>query len=189
MTDFEDVSPSEWYSEDVYFLSTTGVVTGYGDETYQPSGDITRAEFLTMLMRTLEEEGYASGDWSCWDCVSFSDVNYYDWYGRYVYSADELGIITGYDDGTFEPNALITRAEAVSMIVGALEVADINADIDSREMAEFTDVNSDDWYFEAVDTARRYHIVEGVTETTFEPMRNLNRAESAKMIRITLNVI
>lgn len=189
-TDFEDISDSEWYSEDVYYLASTGVVTGYYDGTFVPDNEITRAEFLTMLMRGLENKGYTNDlDWYCWDCDDFSDVDYYEWYGSYVYGAKDLGIIEGYDDGTFRPDNPITRAEAVTMISRVLDLAEISADFDTGNFTSFSDVADNDWFYGAVDTTRRYHIVEGVSATSFEPMRNINRAESAKIIRIALNII
>jgi hypothetical protein len=189
-TDFSDVEAQEWYGDDVYYLATEGIVTGYGSDTYEPSGDITRAEFLTMLMRVLEKKGYNSSlDWYCWDCDDFSDVYYYDWYGSYVYGALDLEIISGYEDGTFHPDELITRAEAVTMLNNALAVVDLDVDISEEELEDFSDVDQDDWYYSNIRTVRQYGIVQGATETTFEPSRNLNRAESAKIIRLTLELI
>lgn len=189
-TSFEDISVDEWYSEDIYYLASIGVVTGYDGETYEPGNEITRAEFLTMLMRGLENKEYINDlDWYCWDCDDFSDVDYYDWYESYIYGAKNLGIVDGYSDGTFRPDSLITRAEAVTMISRVLDLTEITADFDESNFSAFLDVDNDDWFYDAVDTTRRYHIVKGVSATSFEPMRNINRAESAKIIRTALNII
>lgn len=191
-TDFDDISTEDWYADDVYYLTSEGIVTGYEDETFQPSNEISRAEFLTMLMRALEEKGYFTDVcvkyWEC-DTDGFSDVNYYDWYGEYAYRAQAVGIIEGYEDGTFLPSNTITRAEASVMIANALNSAEVGDGYTTIDTLNFYDVDEDDWYYESILEAKQYEIIEGVTNTTFEPLRSINRAESAKMIRGSLEIL
>lgn len=190
--DFEDVPAEEWYGDDVYYLTTEGVITGYEDETYKPANEITRAEFITMMMRALEDKGYyvdqCASVYGCmWETGGFSDIYAEDWYAEYVYSAQMAGIVEGYEDGTFKPNNLITRAEAVQMVYNAIESVEIGAS--TVDAGDFSDVSESDWYYAAVRGTSEYAIVEGVEPGKFEPLRNINRAESARIIRKGLEII
>ncbi|MFA6528447.1 MAG: S-layer homology domain-containing protein [Candidatus Gracilibacteria bacterium] len=201
-TTFEDVSGGEWYTDDVYYLKTEGVVTGYEDGSFAPSNDITRAEFTTLLVRALREKGYltdvaASDSYESLfklidtDTYSFSfeDVSDYDWYADDLYIARENGIITGYEDGTFKPNEPITRAEAVQMIANCLDIVVIAENAGSYAIQEFPDVSGGQWYYDAVSEAQMRGIVSGTADGIFEPTRYINRAESAKIISQFMEVV
>ena len=85
------------------------VVTGVGDNNYEPNRNITRAEFATIIVRAL---GLAPGTGSS----GFDDVSTAGWYCGYINTAVDYGIVTGYGDGTFGPNEPITREQAMTMI-------------------------------------------------------------------------
>ena len=196
-TDFDDVKAAEWYGDDVYYLSTNGIINGHPDGTYQPEGDINRAEFLTLLMGAMEEKGYFTGDVCAvyYGCIGFEDVEqYWDWYGEDAYHARSLGITEGYENPEgegriFSPGKSITRAEAVAMIAKVLELVEVSADFQAINDLGFYDVNEGDWYYDAVKTARSYHIISESEDGYFWPERSLNRAESAKIIRILFNIV
>ncbi|MFH1720799.1 MAG: S-layer homology domain-containing protein [Patescibacteria group bacterium] len=196
-TKFEDINVGEWYQDDVYYLATEGIITGYEDSTFKPGNEITRAEFLTLLMRALEEKGYFT--YECWypEMCAFSgdtkpifkDVTTGEWYANYIYKAREAGIVDGYKDGTFKPNDLISRAEAVKMLSNAMQQVEIMGERQEIENLDFEDVSGEDWYFDSIKEARSLGIVQGVQPRKFEPLRSINRAESAKIIRKSLGVM
>jgi len=103
---FADVTDGAWYKKAVETLATLGIVTGY-DGDYNANKYITRAEFTAMAMRFAT---IAGGN------ASFSDVNDTDWAYQYIMSAAGYGWIGGYSDGTYKPQALITRAEVVTIV-------------------------------------------------------------------------
>jgi len=103
---FADVSEGAWYKKAVETLATLGIVTGY-DGDYNANKYITRAEFTAMAMRFAT---IAGGN------ASFSDVSDTDWAYQYIMSAAGYGWIGGYSDGTYKPQALITRAEVVTIV-------------------------------------------------------------------------
>jgi len=184
--EFEDIG-TEWYGNDIYYLSTEGIINGYEDRTFKPGNEITRAEFTALLMRTLESKGYV-GTANIFGSTEFTDVDPSAWYSSYINKAKNAGVVNGYEDGSFHPNEPIARAEAVKMISNAISKTDLEGVI-SEDEVNFNDVKEVDWYFEAVHNARKYQIVDGNPDGSFAPFRPINRAESAKMIRKSLAII
>ena len=175
---FCDVNDADWFNPYVSDLSLTGVVEGYSDGCFKPGNEITRAEFIKMaLMR----KGY-QGMYEYNGEKVFEDLKGDEWYAKYVAQAYSYGYIKGYEDGTFKPNDPITRAEALQII---LNINYFNLDFMVRELP-FKDVNETDWFYQAVNTAYTMGIVEGIDVDTFEPYRNLTRAEAAKMLYLGL---
>lgn len=143
---FSDVSSEIWYADSVIAMSSAGMIIGYPDGTFKPENQITRAEFVAMLMRNQEMEEYRT--------LEFSDVNSDMWSADYIYSAYKAGYISGYPDGSFKPDAPITRAEAVKIINLVLGRDDF-----SNENNPFSDVEDTHW--------AREHILEAaVTHNT-----------------------
>ncbi len=195
--EFDDVDAEEWYGDDIYYLTTEGVINGYPDGTFMPGNEITRAEFVTILMKTLYEKGYFADTceyayYCAWNSGYFEDVNTWDWSAEYVYTARELGIAEGYEDGTlFKPNESITRAEAITMVSRAIALIEIDesTETSTSELA-YTDVEADSWYYDAVWTANYYKLInEDGDMETFDPTRPINRAESSKLIKKMMDII
>ncbi len=118
---FTDVPGDATYATSVKTLNLMGIINGYPDGTFLPLNNVTRAEFTAMLMRTL---GYANvGSVTAAD-LPFSDVKDDDssinWAIPNINTAYGMGIINGYEDGTFRPNANVAYEEAIKMIVCAL---------------------------------------------------------------------
>ena len=115
----------------------------------------------------------------------FADVNTGDWFFHLVTSAAEKHLINGYSDHTFRPNALISRAEAVAMIHRFYEYnndAEFFVNLTQREEKNFGDVPDNAWFHDSVNEAYRLGVIDGTPVGKFEPTRNLNRAEAAKLI-------
>ena len=104
---FSDVDASKWYNEYVSSMANGGYVEGYPNGTFGGDRMITRAEFVTILVRFF---GLTDAD-----CI-FSDVSTSHWAYRYIATATAYGWLLGYEDGTFRPDQAITRAEAVTVI-------------------------------------------------------------------------
>lgn len=113
-TDFSDTKDTE-YAEAANLLTDLGVISGYADGTFKPGNSITRAEFAAMMVRAL---GFNVAGTSA--VTKFSDVPAEYWASTYIKYASELGIIYGYNDGTFRPKNNITNDEAIAMLVRAL---------------------------------------------------------------------
>lgn len=110
-------TPSDVVGEDcetaVAVLMDLGVVTGYKDGSYRPESIVTRAEMATLIVKALGLDGYAKGT------SKFSDMNGH-WADGYVAYANSMGILAGYSDGTFRPNATVTYDQAITMIINSL---------------------------------------------------------------------
>lgn len=190
---FCDVASDDWFSPYVEDLSGKGIINGYGDGCFRPANEITRAEFLKLVMETNRMNGVISSA-NTSTANGFTDVGSDEWFAPYVNEAVDYEVVGGYPDRTFRPNGKITRAEAVSILYRTLYTLNVLPDeqkIDSADLeknpgnyAHFTDVKTGDWFFVEVAAAVKHGLVSGVTSTRFEPNRNLNRAEAAKMIHL-----
>ena len=183
--EFKDVTGREWFSSSIDALVMHGVLKGYEDGTFRPNAQITRAEFITMLMKATGKAMKINGQ-----IKPFTDVPAYPgaWFSENVIMAKELGLVDGYSDKTFKPGNPISRAEAMQIIYnfsGQLseQLQGIQLiDQPLENLIHFSDVSKGDWFFIPVVAGVHYGIVDGTTPTTFEPNRNLTRAEAAKMI-------
>ncbi len=108
---------------------------------------------------------------------SFPDVSENHENYKAIEYLKENGVIDGYEDGTFGPNILVNRAEAVKILV---EGFGISYSGDFSE--EFPDVNESDWFFEYVMAAKRDGILEGYQDGTFKPENTINLAEALKVV-------
>lgn len=108
VTDAQSVAP--WATGYVATAMEKGILKGFEDGTIRGDGVVTRAEMATIIVRSLN----ASTDGS--KPSSFTDIKADDWYAEYVECAKTLGIVTGYEDGTFNGEALVTRREAFVMV-------------------------------------------------------------------------
>ena len=189
--DYDDVDPEEWYGDDVYYLTTKGYISGYGDGTYLPEKSISRAEFLKLVIEALNDEGYIYHYkyGSSYINETFSDVDDYEWYSSYIQTAYDEGITSGYEDGTFHPDSPIARAEVAALLKKVVDTYEIEAEDMLSSLPSFSDINTTDWYYGAVKSVYQNKIMDGTDAGTFDPYREINRAESAKVIRGLLELM
>lgn len=122
---------------------------GYSDGTVRPNGKITRAEVATIFFRLLDDDTRAKY-WSSKN--DFSDVSADKWYNNAVSTLCNMGVIGGYADGTFRPDAPISRAEFAKIAVSFTQ------NNGSAVYNYFTDVKTTDWFYEAIMEATNSHI-------------------------------
>jgi len=111
---FEDLGGYDWAKAAIEALAAMDIVNGIGNNRFDPGGSLTRAMFVTMLSRALNEGSATSPDES-----AFSDVDSSTWYGAHVQWAVDNNIARGYEDGTFRPMGLLTVEEMIVMAVRA----------------------------------------------------------------------
>ena len=102
------------------------------------------------------------------------------WYNNAVSTLCHMGVLGGYSDGTFRPNAPITRAEFAKI---AVSFAQING---FSEYGYFTDVDSSDWYAPYVDAAKAVGLIEGYSDGSFKPENKITRAEACTIVNRVL---
>ena len=161
--EFEDVPADAWYAKPVNTLASLGILSGVGNGRFDPERSITRAEFTVIAMKFANTSGGGVN--------IFSDVNEDDWFYSAVVDSTQYGWINGYPDGTFRPEATISRAE-VTVIVNHMlgRAADRHYVIaHEEELNTFGDVNRGHWgYFHIAEAtnAHEYHTEDGTASWT-----------------------
>ncbi len=147
---FNDVEKAIWYEKAVETLASMGIITGYNG-SFRPGDFISRDEFTAIAMRFAILTGGKA---------SFSDVSSADWAYSYIMSAAEYGWINGYTDGTYKPEALITRAEVVTIVNNMLGRSAGKDYIDTQpaNLKIFPDASSSSYwaYYEIVEATNRH---------------------------------
>ncbi|MDF2662561.1 MAG: S-layer domain protein, partial [Paenibacillus sp.] len=171
---FPDVA-AHWARKEIELLASMRVVQGRGDAGFDPNGSITRAELAALLTRVLGLEASAS------EISAFRDVTG-GWYMEPVAAASAAGLVTGYEDGSFRPNAQVTRQEIAVMLLRALRLigAPLAAGTDGTTFADQADIP--DWAAEAVSQAAGLDITEGDETGSFRPADPASRAEASVML-------
>ena len=162
-----------WLNTEDHF----GYIIGYGDGTVRPEAPITRAEVATIFFRLLTDEARES--FWCEES-GYSDVAAGDWFNTAVSTLSKLGILSGYEDGTFRPNARISRAEFAKIAVSFFELEDMEAE------NIFSDVVPGSWYESYVAAAAELGLIEGYEGGVFRPQASITRAETAAIVNRTL---
>ncbi|WP_102273764.1 S-layer homology domain-containing protein [Cytobacillus massiliigabonensis] len=174
-----DIDESYWAYEEIDNFINADIIDGYMDEdlnmTVKPENKITRAQFVKILVNALGLK--AEGDGKV-----FTDVKKDNWHYEYVTIASSLGIISGKNDGTFAPNANITRDQMTKMIVLAFEKT---VEFPAEATKTFTDVDQNYWAYEYVNKAAANGIVKGY-DTIFKPRNFATRAQAIVMIHRAL---
>ena len=147
--DYSDVASDAWYATAVATLSNMGIITGRPDGTFGPNDHITRAELATIAAR-FDSSEYSGAN-------QFSDISGH-WAASYVNRAAARGWVNGYPDGTFRPNADITRAEVMTLVNNVLGRSSITEDGLLEGMIEWPDnMDTSAWYYLAVQEATNGH--------------------------------
>ena len=150
---------------------------GYSDGTVRPNGKITRAEVATIFFRLLDDDTRAKY-WSSEN--NFSDVSADKWYNNAVSTLSNMGVIGGYADGTFRPDAPISRAEFAKIAVSFTQ------NNGSAVYNYFTDVKTTDWFAPYVTAAKDAGLIEGYSDGSFKPESKITRAEACAIVNRTL---
>ena len=152
---------------------------GYNDGTVRPNANITRAEVVTIFFRLLTDEMREK----YWTTTNpYPDVERPAWYNNAISTMTNMGIIDGYPDGTFRPNAKITRAELTKIAVSFFNYADLHLTGDTK----FTDVPRNKWYTRFIEAATELGLIQGYPDNTFRPEQAITRAETVTIINRVL---
>ena len=165
--------------DDALGLNTTdhfAYIVGYGNGEVRPQNNITRAEVATIFFRLLTDD---VRDENLTKTNRYSDVAATSWYNTAVSTLSSMGIITGYPDGTFRPNAAITRAEFAAI------AARFDNDGD-KTAAKFSDIATH-WAKDEISIAYNNGWITGYPDGTFDPQRDITRAETITLVNRILN--
>ena len=171
--------PTVVIPDDALGLNTTdhfAYIIGYGNGKVRPQNNITRAEVATIFFRLLTDDVRAE---NLTKTNRYSDVAATSWYNTAVSTLSSMGIITGYPDGTFRPNAAITRAEFAAI------AARFDNDGD-KTAAKFSDIATH-WAKDEISIAYNNGWITGYPDGTFGPQRDITRAETMTLVNRVLN--
>ncbi len=161
-----------WAEESIKQALSIGMVKGYLDGTFQPNRTVTRAEFAVMLMNVLKPQG-AGVDLTFTDTAKIGA-----WAQTAIAQAVQAGMITGYEDGGFRPNAEITRAEMAVILAKALgESTEVKV---TTSFADDKDIPA--WAKGSVDFVKQSGMVQGKGDNEFAPQDSATRAEAVTVL-------
>ena len=178
---FTDLDSVSWALTAINNLCVYGVVNGKAPGLFCPNDNVTRAEFAKILVGAFNIPTVSVGS------ATFTDVPRGHWASAYVETAYQKGIITGYDNGAFDPDAYVTRQDMAVMVQRAASVMGYSLS-PVEEAIEFTDAaNIASYAQEAVSTLQQADIVNGVGDGAFEPLSTSTRAQACQMIYNVFN--
>ncbi|MDU0202166.1 S-layer homology domain-containing protein [Paenibacillus sp. MAH-36] len=174
---FADITDIAWARKAIEVLASKGIINGATDTTFGPSNHITRADFISLLVRTLGlKADYADG-------ASFDDVKTSDYFFNSVSIARKLGITNGVDGNQFMPNAPISRQDLMVMTVRTLQLSNkLVFTSEASGLGAFTDnANVANYAKESVAALVKQGIISG-DGTRLRPTDSMTRAEAAKLL-------
>lgn len=175
---YTDMNSAKWALEAVEQLSSMGVINGYEDNTFRPDNNVTRAEFLKML---IELTGVSEKKEAL-----FNDVKESDWFYSYVVSAYGAGFAQGYNN-FFYPNNDITRQDMCVMCMNVLKYYDFQTSEAQLDFSDKEDIA--DYAASALQTLYDMKIISGMPDGSFKPENTATRAEAANVIYKMWNVL
>ncbi|MED1863937.1 Ig-like domain-containing protein [Fictibacillus nanhaiensis] len=165
-------SKGHWAENEINKLYDLGLVKGYTDGSFGVGNKITRGEVASIISRHLKLAGTPS---------TFSDVPSNYWAANAIGAIQANNIMSGYNNGTFKPNAPITRAEIASIIERAY-------DLKGEKTISFTDVKATHWAYKPISVLVYNNLTSGFSDNTFRPNAELSRAEFAAFLSRIINL-
>lgn len=174
---FDDVNTSSWYYDEVYRVSSDGLMDGYSEDTFAPDDYLTRGMFVSILARLSDVDISALPDET-----GFVDVPAGAWYAKCIFWARKVGLVNGMDAAHFAPNTPITKEALASMIARYIDIT--GKDITPCGAPDkFSDADSvSKWAAGSVERIRLYGIITGDQNHRFNPKKYATRAETASIL-------
>ena len=175
LNSYPDVQKNHWAYEQINQVSTVGLIKGYSNGKFKPEGKITRAELSALLARAMKNSEEIPNN-----KISFKDVSRKFWASEFIAKAVNTQIAKGYSDGTFKPNADVSRAEGLKMIAKF-------GGVEEEEYSErlFSDISSKHWVSKIIAGAHKEGMLSFLRGRPFNPNLKLTRAEAVELISKT----
>ena len=174
---FTDVKAGKWYYAAVKTVYDEGIMNGKTKTTFDPTAPMTRAELVTTLARVacVNVDGAA-------DNLAFKDTKKSAWYAPYVGWGVSAGLVKGYEDNTFRPNAPINRQELATLIVRFIDYMEARVEADSPVKSFADEEKIPKWAKQYVEELRKTGLMKGDTAGRFNPASSATRAEVAQIV-------
>ena len=178
---FTDLGSYVWAEPSIDTLLGASMVQGVSQETFDPAGSVTRAEFTKLLVEALSL-GTSSAT-----ATAFTDVSAQAWYAPYVAAAVKAGLVRGLTSSTFAPDAVITRQEMAAMLYRAMAMAGVTSTAGTSTFTDGQKISS--WARAAVFGVSGAGLMNGFADGTFQPDGTATRAQSAVVVDRLLHLM
>jgi len=175
---YQDIE-GHWAEKQIKELIEEEIVSGKsknGKLFIEPNENITRAEFVTLVIKSMFNEEQIAEELKQISGQRFKDVKGH-WAKEFIEIARKNNIVGGYEDNTFKPNRNISRAEIVTIAVKAGELKEKDIQIN------FNDLSEKHWAYKIIKIAFAYNLISGYTDNTFRPNKFATRAEAMVIIK------
>lgn len=173
---FIDVPNTDWFFDSMDQAVSAGLFNGTAKYVYEPQTSMTRAMFVTTLYRMLEGKSFTEETKK----LTFKDVEADSWYEKAVFWAAENGIVNGYEDNTFRPNAKINREEMCVMLDRLFALMEVKEESAELKFADNGSISG--WSVKNVMHMVAAGIIYGNDKNCFEPQKSATRAEVATVL-------
>ncbi len=170
---FPDIAANAWYKKEIDYLVEKQIITGYEDGKFYPGHFVSRAEAITMIGKALSMVGEQQE-------TRFTDVPNSHYASGYIQNGVATGVIKGFPDLTFKPNATIIRGDVAVMLQKAFT-------FDSTPENVFADVMKNKYYYPAVNALKAEKITTGYPDATYKPESPISRAEFSVLLARALD--
>lgn len=170
---FSDISAGFWAANDIYNLSSRGIITGR-DNVFSPNQTLKRSQALTILGRLQNWNAGAK-------TTPFTDVPASYYASGYISYGAQTGYLNGFPDGTFKPNAEMTRGQVAAVLDRVYQFSE------PTTSSSFTDVTSQTTGSQAIEYLAANRIINGYPDGTFRPNAKITRAQFTKIINLLGN--
>lgn len=182
---FKDINGHK-NEKDIIYLSERGIIEGKTLERFDPDGNLTRAEFMTLIYRVLKLKPIDDKP------LAFKDVKVGSWYYQYIKAAFDNKIVEGTSPTTFSPNAKVSRETMVVILMRILNDKEITFTLEKTDKDLLMYKDSDkisNWAELDMFYAVRYGIIKGRTDSTLNPREFATRGEAAEIVKRLFDLI
>ena len=174
---YNDLDKTKWYADGIRYVLENGIMSGYGNGTFGPNDDTSRAMMAQILFNI-------EGGQSVSDALKYSDVNGADWYAEAIRWASAENIMDGYGNGVFGPNDAMTREQLVTIMYRYAKKKGIDVSVgEDTNILSYDDAfDVSEWAIPAMQWAVGSGLITGRTNTTLNPRDTATRAEIATII-------
>ena len=173
LTPFSDMEQYKWAEDALYYLAQKNIDSGYGDNTFKPEKNITRAEFVKIIVSCFFDEDEGAE-------MPFADVGADKWYSKYIAAALAQKIVSGLSETEFGPDRYMTRQDMAVVLYNTAKIIDFDTDTEKADIADDGDIS--EYAKEAVYALKNAGVINGYEDGSFRPKNNANRAETVQMV-------
>lgn len=165
---FNDLQYSKWAEDGIEYMAKRGTVAGYGDGKFKPAGLVTRAQAVTFLVRELYPEQLEKPA----EGTTYSDVPKTHAFNKEIAIASKNGLASGFPDGSFRPDASLSRAETAAFLTRAYSLSE------GKQTTNWSDTENH-WAAAPILVMSSNGLVGGYSDGTYRPNQTVTRAEYA----------